>query len=136
MNQSISSDPDTLQIRKTALHWTEAVARGDIVQLGQLMADDIVVIHGDGHIVSGRDRVLEDFARSFRTIRIRQILEPQEIVVAGDWAFDRSKVITVVSPVDRSDPKEYRSHTITILRKEGTEGWRVARSIGVVESDR
>ncbi|HUI63774.1 MAG TPA: SgcJ/EcaC family oxidoreductase [Bacteroidota bacterium] len=125
-------DSDTEQIRILAERWLDAVAAGDIGQLGHLMTDDIVVIHGDGRIVSGRERVLADFATAFETIRLRQSLERQELVVAGDWAFDRSRIVTIVSSKARPESKEHRSQTITILRRD-VSGWRVARSMGIIE---
>ncbi|HXX62355.1 MAG TPA: nuclear transport factor 2 family protein [Bacteroidota bacterium] len=130
--QTHPPNSDAEQICLVADRWLQAVAAGDKDQLRKLMTEDIVVIHGDGRVASGRERVLADFAIAFETITVRQTLERQELVIAGDWAFDRSTVVTIVSMKAHGEEKEYRSQTITILRKD-LPGWRVARSMGIVE---
>ena len=126
-------EPEVNTIRQVAVRWTRAVAASDVAELGQLMADDIVVIHGNGRSIAGKEAVLADFAASFERYRVEQQVVPEETVVAGEWAFDRARVRTVVFPRDGADTREFVSRTLTILRKEPARGWCVARVIGVVE---
>jgi len=126
------SDDDVREIRGIADWWTAAVEAGDIAQLSRLMTDDIVVIHGNGRLVSGRTAVMEDFARSLQDFSVRQTVESEETIVAGEWAFDRATVHTSVSPRRGGDTKEFDSRSVTILRKQTNVGWCVARVIGVI----
>jgi uncharacterized protein (TIGR02246 family) len=126
------SDEDVREIRAIAYRWTAAVEAGDIEQLAQLMTDDIVVIHGNGRLVCGRTAVIKDIAHSLHDFSVRQTVEWEETIVAGEWAFDRATVHTVISPRRGGDTKEFDSRSVTILRRHTDRGWCVARVIGVL----
>jgi uncharacterized protein (TIGR02246 family) len=127
-----SSDQEIQEIRRVAVCWTAAVEAGDIERLGQLMTEDIVVIHGNGRMVCGRDALMNDTARSLKDFSVRQTVESEETIVAGEWAFDRAKVRTTISSRKGSDTKQFDSRSIAILQKQTGLGWRVARVIGVI----
>jgi len=129
---SSSPDQEIQEIRRLAIRWTAAVEAGDIELLGRLMTDDIVVIHGNGRLVCGKEAVMNDTARSLQDLSVQQRVESEETVVAGEWAFDRAKVHTTISSRKSSDTKQFDSRSITILRKQRDLGWRVARVIGVI----
>jgi len=130
--QGAGAVDDIEAIRSVAAQWTAAVEAGDIERLGQLMTEDIVVIHGNGRMVCGREAVMSDFARSLQDYSIQQSVESEETVVAGEWAFDRAKVHTTISSRKSSDIKNFDSRSVTILRKQSDLGWRVARVFGVL----
>lgn len=127
---------ETDEIRRVEVRWTAAVEAGDIEALGRLMTEDIVVIHGNGRIVRGKQAVMDDFARSLQDLVVQQAVESEETIVAGEWAFDRASVHTTISSRKGGDTKQFDSRTVTILRKQGGLGWRVARVIGVVKANR
>jgi uncharacterized protein (TIGR02246 family) len=132
MSNDTSAGTEVEQVRRVALSWIDAVASADIDGLARLMAEDIVVIHGNGRTVEGRDAVLAGFAQSFSSLTVKQTVEFEETVVAADWAFDRATVHSTICPREGGDPKHFESRTITILRREASQTWCVARSIGVV----
>jgi len=127
-----SPDEEIQEIRRVAVRWTAAVEAGDIERLGALMTEDIVVIHGNGRLVCGREAVLSDFARSLQDFTIQQSVESEETIVAGEWAFDRAKVHTAISSRKGSETKQVDSRSVTILRKQSGLGWLVARVVGVI----
>ncbi len=127
-----SEDEEIQEIRHVANLWTAAVEAGDIERLGQLMTEDIVVIHGNGRLVCGREEVMNDFARSLQDFSVQQTVEPEETIVAGEWAFDRAMVHTTISSRQSCDTKQFDSRSVTILRKQSGLGWLVARVVGVV----
>ncbi len=129
---TILPDREIQDIRSVALRWTAAVGSGEIEQLGSLMTDDIVVIHGNGRLVCGKEAVLNDFARSLRDFHVQQTVESQETVVAGEWAFDHATVHTTIRSRHSGDSKQFDSRTVTILRKQNDGMWCVARTIGVI----
>ena len=118
-------------IRQLAEEWTQAVEASNVEKLGSLMTEDIVVVHGNGRVVSGKRAVMDDIMSSLATVHISQLVHPEETIVTGDWAFDRAHVHTRITYMDGGEAQEFDSHTITILHKEGPRGWRVARAIGV-----
>lgn len=126
-------DPDVKRIQQTADRWSTAVAEADIGTLRELMTEDIVVIHGNGRMLVGRDAVAEDIVRSLADVRVVQSVKSEETVIAGDWAFDRSSTKTVITPRVGGESRQWDSRTITILRREHKGQWRVARAIGVIQ---
>jgi uncharacterized protein (TIGR02246 family) len=129
---SNSPDEEIQEIRRVAVRWAAAVEAGDIELLGRLMTEDIVVIHGNGRLVCGKEAVMKDVARSFEDFSVQQRVESEETIVAGEWAFDRAKVHTTISSRKSCDTKQFDSRSVTILRKQSGLGWRVARVIGVI----
>jgi uncharacterized protein (TIGR02246 family) len=128
-------DEEIQEIRRVEIGWTAAVEAGDIEALGRLMTEDIVVIHGNGRMVCGKEAVMNDFARSLEEFSVRQSVESEETIVAGEWAFDRAKVHTNISSRKSHDTRQFDSRTVTILRKQSGAGWRVARVIGVIRAN-
>jgi len=136
MASTSSHGAESNDMRQVALHWTAAVASADVRALARLMTDDIVVIHGHGRTIEGREAVISDFASSFQDFRVEQKIDSEETVVAGDWAFDRATVHTSIEARAGGDRRQFESRTITILRKQDGGSWRVARSIGVMVQQR
>jgi uncharacterized protein (TIGR02246 family) len=129
-----SQDEEIQEIRRVAVRWAAAVEAGAIDALGRLMTEDIVVIHGNGRLVCGKEAVMNDIARSLKDFSVRQTVESEETIVAGDWAFDRAKVHTVINTREGGETKQFDSRSVTILRKHSEVGWRVARVIGVIRA--
>ena len=119
------------KIRHVSQRWTEAMALADVEQLRQLMTEDVVVVQGNGQTLGGKDAVAVHLARSFVDYRIQQRVEPEETIVADEWAFERARVHTTVTPRRGGKPRQFHSVTLTILHND-RHGWRVARTIGVV----
>ena len=127
-------DEEIQEIRRVEVRWTAAVEAGDIEALGRLMTEDIVVIHGNGRLVCGKEAMMNDTARSLKDFSVRQTVESEETIVAGEWAFDRAKVHTVISTREGGETKQFDSRTVTLLRKHSEGEWRVARVIGVIRA--
>jgi len=125
---------DEAAIAALRQRWIEAMADGDAGRLAEFMTEDIVVVHGNGRTVSGRETVAEDLRRYFATGAISQVVEPQEIVVSADWAFERAMVRSSLRAAGSERSTEVTSNTWTLLRRDPGAGWRVARTIGVVVS--
>jgi uncharacterized protein (TIGR02246 family) len=128
-------DPsEAAKIRQVSLRWTEAMRRADVEQLRQLMTEDVVVVHANGQTLAGRDAVAAHLARSLADFHIHQRVHSEETIVTNEWAFERSRVHTTMSPRHGGASRDFLSVTLTILRNDGL-GWRVARTIGVIEQD-
>src|SRR5262249_46253676 len=97
-----------------------------------LMTDDVVFL------VPGRAPMRKDeFAQMSRVPpgktppKIDGTSEIQEIQVAGDWAFMRTKLTVVVTPPDGGAPVERAGHTLTVLRKVNGN-WLLARDANLL----
>ena len=123
---------DVAEIRRLSDAWTAAVANADLATLEQLLADDVVVIHGSGRQLSGKEAVLEDLGDSLQQFRIDQSTSHEETVVAGEWAFDRAVVQTTITRRPAGTSQSYNSRTFTVMRRSAGGAWQIARVIGVI----
>jgi uncharacterized protein (TIGR02246 family) len=78
--------------------WLEAVRSGDSSRLASLVANDVVIVHGDGRRIRGKDEFEADFLRAFESFRIDQRVVDQEIRIRGNWAFEIAKVESTLTP--------------------------------------
>lgn len=117
MSNDTSPGTEGDQVRRVALSWIDAVASANIDALPRLMTEDVVVIHGNGRTVAGRDAVVADFAQAFNSLTVKQTVEFEETVVAADWAFDRATVHSTITPREGSDPKHVQSRTIALVQE-------------------
>jgi uncharacterized protein (TIGR02246 family) len=123
---------DESEIRALVDTWMKATRAGDYDTVLGLMTDDAVFL------VAGQPPMTkDDFARAARAQAsgaapsIDGTSDIEEIVVAGDWAFMRSRLHVIARPPDGSNPIERAGHTLTVLRKEGGR-WKLARDANLL----
>lgn len=130
----MSGDKDEIEpIQKVKAAWQAAMVAADVRGLGELMTEDVVVIHGDGQATVGRAAVQSEFSVLFRQFSVDQTATSEETVIAGDWAYDLGRVVTTLVPVGGGEPFEVRTKAIMILRRVPDGSWLIARTMGVVE---
>jgi uncharacterized protein (TIGR02246 family) len=123
---------ETEEIEKVKAAWNTALRAGDIGRLLGTVTDDVVAMHPNGKTTHGKQELAEDFRRFFAKSRMDQTAVSEETVVAGEWAFDRARASTKVTPIAGGKPSQVDSEVIVILQR-GTDGfWRLARSIAVI----
>ena len=78
------------------------MARGyqaaDVERLAALVADDVVVVHGTGRCVRGRDELKTDFRNAFDAFSVEQNAPTEGLVVRGSWALEIADVETKLTP--------------------------------------
>jgi hypothetical protein len=52
-----------------------------------MVTDDVVVVHGNGRCVRGRDDLKMDCLKGFEAFSIEQSVSTAEVGVRGRWAF-------------------------------------------------
>jgi ketosteroid isomerase-like protein len=96
----------------------------------EYLSDDIVMMHPNRTAVVGKDANRADLVAAFDKFSVEQTVETDEVVVAGEWAFDRSRATTILTPALGGVPVTARTKTITILRRHPDGSWKIARVIG------
>ncbi len=114
--------------------WLAAVRAGDAERLAAMVTDDIVVVHGNGRCVRGKDELKADFSKGFEAFSIEQNILSSEVVIRGSWAFEISEVETNLTPNAGSVSTQVRSTTVVALNRQSDGSWRVGRVLGVLES--
>jgi uncharacterized protein (TIGR02246 family) len=119
-------EPDERAIREVHSTWIDAVNAGDLARLLALMADDVVFLN-PGQAPSGRDGFSGNFSAAHQQVRIRCSSELEEVAVAGDVAYTRSRDALSVTPRAGGDATQLAGHRITVYRKQPDGRWLLAR---------
>ena len=125
----MTSDED--QIRDLVRHWMDATRRGDTQSVLDLMTDDVVFL------VPGRPPFgKQAFAETSRAraqpdgVAFDGRSTIEEIVVAGDWAFMRTRLAVTATQAGRAVSSRSGS-TLTVLRREDGS-WKLARDANLL----
>jgi len=114
------------QVRAAHSTWIDAVNAGDLDQLLTLMSADAVFL-SPGTAPSGRSEFSAHFTAAKREIRFSCVSELEEVVVADDVAFTRSRDSLSVMPIVGTGETQFAGHRITVYRKQPDGRWLLAR---------
>ena len=112
--------------------WLEAVRASDAERLAAMVTEDVVVVHGDGRCVRGREELKADFLKAFEAFSIEQKVHDAEVVIRGRWAFEISEVETKLAPRDGGEAKHVHYTTVVALALQPDGSWKVGRVLGLV----
>jgi len=118
--------PEEQEIREVHSTWIDAVNAGDLVRLLTLMADDAVFLN-PGQAPFGRDGFSANFSAAHQQVRIHCISELEEVVVAGEVAYTRSRDALSVTPLASGETTRLAGYRVTIYRKQPEGRWLLAR---------
>jgi len=114
--------------------WLDAVRAGDLERLAAMVTDDVVVVHGNGRCVRGREDLKADFLKGFESFSIEQHVSSTEVVVRGGWAFEIAEVESKLTPQCGGESTHVHSTTIVALNRQSDGSWKVGRVLGVLDS--
>jgi uncharacterized protein (TIGR02246 family) len=138
MSTSSKSDSDSASssINDVRQTWLDAIRTADVERLATLVTDDVVVIHGTGRCVRGRDELKADFQNAFAAFSIEQSASTAGLVIRGSWALEIADVETKLTPRTGGEQTVFHSTTVTALKRQSDESWKVGRVLGVLDSPR
>jgi uncharacterized protein (TIGR02246 family) len=113
--------------------WLDSVRAGDVERLASIVADDIVVVHGNGRCVRGKDELKADFLKGFEAFSINQNVLSAEVAARGHWAFEISEVQTELTSHTDGNLKQFRSTAVIAFRRQSDGSWKVARVLGLMD---
>jgi uncharacterized protein (TIGR02246 family) len=123
----------TLKVTAVREAWLAAVRSADIGRLASLVTDDVVVVHGDGRCIRGKDEFEADFLKAFESFRIEQRVVDPEISIRGNWAFEIARVESTLTPIQGGEAIHAATTTLVALRRQPGGTWKVARVLGLLE---
>ncbi len=116
-----SDNAEALQaVRRVIDDWRNAVNAGDADQILRIAADDLEMMPPGQAALSGMSA--REFLRGFVT-QFRAELQPfrnEEIIVCGDWAFQRYTYELRLTPKAGGDPLTERGDGIHMFRRDTT----------------
>ena len=126
LNFEESMGSDEREIRALHADWIAAVNDGALARLLEMLTDDVVFLN-PGQEAAGKEK----FSANFRAAHERFLIDCssalEEVVVAGDLAYARSKDRLTIAPHAGGDATHLAGDRMTVYRK-GTDGrWRLAR---------
>jgi uncharacterized protein (TIGR02246 family) len=130
---SAADQPVVSSIAAVRQTWLDSVRASDTERIASMLADDIVVVHGNGRCVCGRDELKADFRKGFEAFSISQEVKSTEVIVRGRWAFEISEVETKLMPHSGSVPKQFHSKTVVAFRNQSDGSWKVTRVLGLTD---
>jgi len=120
---------DERAIRDLVATWMAASQAGDVATVLGLITDDVVFM------VPGREPFgKEAFAaasQSMKGVRFEGSHDIREIEVVGDWAYLRNHLTVSITPPG-GETMRHAGYTLSILRKEPSGKWVLARDANLV----
>lgn len=127
-HEALSVAPDEQEIHQVHSTWIAAVNAGDLALLLTLMVDDVMFIN-PGQAPFGREGFSAGFAGAHRRVRIHCVSELEEVVVAGDVAYTRSRDALSVTTLSEGETTQLAGHRVTVYRQQPDGRWLLARDI-------
>ena len=136
MGTSSKSDSDSASSSIAAVQqaWLEAIKAVDVERLATLVTDDVVVVHGTGRCVRGRDELKMDFRNAFAAFSIEQSVSTAGLVVRGSWALEIADMETKLTPRSGGEGMLFHSTTVIALNRQPDGSWKIGRVLGVLDS--
>ena len=131
--QSASASPpmpapsDLQAVSEVIAAYRISVNAGDIERLLAIASDDLEVIPPGEQALKGAaaHQLLRGLLNQF-TIQLQPFTD-EEIVVSGDWAFQRYTYELSLKPKAGGDSVVERGHGIHIFRREADGSWRLVK---------
>ncbi|HTR10150.1 MAG TPA: SgcJ/EcaC family oxidoreductase [Paraburkholderia sp.] len=121
---------DERAIRDLVQTWMEASRAGDTAKVLSLMADD-VVFTVPGQAPFGK-AAFAAAANAQQGMRVEGTAEIIELQVLGDWAFLRNRIDLAITPPGAQQPMRRAGYTLTLVRKDASGRWLLARDANLV----
>ena len=123
---------DEQAIRQLIAEWHRATAAGDVAAVLPLMAPDVVFLVAGRPPMRGRDAFESGLRSILQTHRVESTGDIQEIQVSGDLAYSWSVLRVRMLPLGGGDPTERSGHVLSVLRKQASGSWQIARDANML----
>lgn len=124
----VSSTIEADAIRSVLHAYGAALGNGNVDELLALYTSDGVIMPPHFPASAGQAALRETYARICQTIHLEIEFDIDEIVLTGeDWAFARTTAEGTKTMLATKESEKHSNQELFILRKEGNEGWKIAR---------
>jgi uncharacterized protein (TIGR02246 family) len=118
------------EIAKTRDAYVAAWERGNAAQIAELYTDEALVLYPNQPAVSGRSAIVDYFSGFFGDFPRNEFeLTSAEVVVNGQWAFDRGSYRWKGVPRVGGSPVEDNGKYLVVLQRQADSKWKVARDM-------
>ena len=125
-------ESDEQAIRALIAAWLRATREGDVDTVLGLMTPDVVFLVPGQPAMQGRAAFEQALRGMLATHAIDSSSEIEEIAVAGDFAYCRTRLSVTVTSKHGNTPMQRTGHTLSILRKNEDGRWQLARDANLL----
>lgn len=126
-NGDISADRQRIDASRRE---TEAAENaGSVERMRRQIADDVVMMAPNMPAVAGADNAMAAMQMFFDAFQVQIQYDSQEIVVSGDWAFDRGTYKHKLTPRQGGPAMEETGKYLWLFRRDPDGSWKQARVI-------
>lgn len=119
---------DEQEIRTVHSNWIDAVNAGDLARLLTLVTEDVVFL-APGQAPSDREGFSSNFTTAHQHMRICCASELEEVVIAGEAAWTRSRDALSVTSRAGGKTAHLAGYRLTVYRKQGDGRWLLSRDV-------
>jgi uncharacterized protein (TIGR02246 family) len=130
----MSMNTDEQAIRELIDTWLRATREGDVDAVLDLMTPDVVFLVAGQPAMHGREAFEKVLRNMLSTHGIDSSSEIEEVAVAGDFAYCRTRLSVTVTSKHGATPMQRTGHTLSILRKGPDGRWQLARDANMLGS--
>jgi uncharacterized protein (TIGR02246 family) len=109
--------------------WRRALESGDLAALTDLVTEDYEVWANGVPPLSGRAAVRAAMAGALERYVVTPAFDSLELIVAGDWAFERGIERMRVTPRGGGNVQERTQRALLVMHRDGEGRWRYARGM-------
>ncbi|MBL1178894.1 YybH family protein [Pantanalinema sp. GBBB05] len=127
-----SLEQDEQAIRHLIATWHTATANGDLPQLLNLMAEDVIFLVPGKPPMQGKEAFSAGFQQAIQHYCIEPSGEIKEIHIAEDWAYCWADLSVSITPLQTGSPMRRTGDVLTILHKQAEGDWAIARDANLL----
>jgi uncharacterized protein (TIGR02246 family) len=120
------------QIREVISTWMQATTAGDLEQVLDLMAEDVVFLLCDQPPMRGRDAFAAGFRAALQRVRIEGQSDIQEIRITGDHAYVWNHLTLTITPLQGGPSKRRAGPTLSVFQRKSDGRWRLIRDANLL----
>jgi uncharacterized protein (TIGR02246 family) len=128
----MNEEQEKQKIREVISTWMRATAEGELDQVLNLMADDVVFLIAGQPPMRGKEAFATASRSAVGKFHIDGKSEIQEITVAGNYAYCWTQLSVTVTPMQGGSPSKRAGHTLSVFRKEPDGRWVLFRDANLL----
>lgn len=128
---SIACSPsaDTEALRSLSNAFAAAMNAGDVDAIVSLVTADVVMMPPGEPPVRGADAVRSMFDGVFAQVALHEMWTSEEIIVAGELAYDWSSYVVTIAPRGEGKPLEEMGQNFFVAQRQQDGSWKYSRLI-------
>ena len=120
---------DEAEIRRFLATSGEAVKADDVEAEVNRFTEDGIYMWPDAPAIAGHEALRQWFEQRFQLVDVQLENRSEELVISGDWAFERGAYTALIRPKDGVQIDTVVGKYLNVLRRQPDGSWKVARRI-------